>query len=216
MGDDTKTLGPTPYRAAPTEPVRTAARVFEAAWHDGEDVTGPFSAGLTAVSGLLLAAVTASMLPPAGLGLAGVTAGWWFWQRRRLAVARVRAEMHDGTLLLWAAGARDSLELPLEALREVTIERKTTQRIIHRREIGDALPTTALSGEVDLGRIVLQLDPPEAPRRLSESYAANIECMECFGKFRVFLRSHGWLPESERPDPEPEAEAAPPGPRRGD
>ena len=47
-------------------------------------------------------------------------------------------------------------------------------------------------------RIVLVAKSGEVP--LTEAYLANVDVTEWFGKTRVFLRKHGWLPESERED----------------
>jgi hypothetical protein len=53
-----------------------------------------------------------------------------------------------------------------------------------------ALPT------VDEQRIVLVCATGCVP--LTESHLASVEVTEQFGKMRVFLRKHGWTPESER------------------
>jgi len=198
MSDDETPLGATPYREAPTQTVRPVIGCFEAEWRDGDDPSGGFSSNLLAAGGAVMAVFTAQMMPPLGIALASATLGWWVWQRQRVARARIRAEVHGEMLWVWCDGADTREELPLAVVREVSLERRTTQRVIHRREIGDAVPTTALSGDIDLARIVLLRDDGEGPLRLSERYASNLECMEHYGKLRVFLRSHGWLPEDER------------------
>jgi hypothetical protein len=60
------------------------------------------------------------------------------------------------------------------------------------------VPTTELSGDLDVGRIVVVHDGADPRVRLTEQYAPVFVCMERFGKVRSFLRSHGWKPVGER------------------
>ena len=50
--------------------------------------------------------------------------------------------------------------------------------------------------EVDQKRIMLVGKTGSVP--LTEAYLASVDVTEWFGKIRVFLRKHGWVPESER------------------
>ena len=86
----------------------------------------------------------------------------------------------------------------LSAVRDVEIERKAIQRVSYHHGYGDAVPTTELSGDLDVARIVVVRDGADPPVRLTEQYAPVFVCMERFGKVRTFLRSHGWKPVSER------------------
>lgn len=47
-------------------------------------------------------------------------------------------------------------------------------------------------------RIALERRAPEAPVFVPDERITPIEAQEWYGKVRVFLRKHGWLPESER------------------
>jgi len=48
-------------------------------------------------------------------------------------------------------------------------------------------------------RLALDRRAPESPVFVPEDRVTPIEAQEWYGKVRVFLRKHGWLPESERP-----------------
>ena len=62
--------------------------------------------------------------------------------------------------------------------------------------VGDHL--TPARGDLEVARIVVVCDGPDARVRLTEAYAPVFVCMEHFGKVRTFLRRHGWKPADER------------------
>jgi hypothetical protein len=50
-------------------------------------------------------------------------------------------------------------------------------------------------------RIALERRAPDGPLFVPEERVTPIEAQEWYGKVRVFLRKHGWVPESEREAP---------------
>ena len=47
-------------------------------------------------------------------------------------------------------------------------------------------------------RLALERRPPAEPIFVPDERITPIEAQEWLGKIRVFLRKHGWVPESER------------------
>ena len=47
-------------------------------------------------------------------------------------------------------------------------------------------------------RLALERTAPETPIFMPDEHVTPIEAQEWYGKVRVFLRKHGWLPRSER------------------
>lgn len=93
---------------------------------------------------------------------------------------------------------RPRVTTALSAVRDVEIERKSSQSVAHQNPIGDSFGSPQGGADLDVARIAVVLDG-DAPRvRLTEEYAPVFICLEQFGKVRSFLRSHGWKPESER------------------
>jgi hypothetical protein len=88
--------------------------------------------------------------------------------------------------------------IPIAAIDNVEIERKAIQRVTYQQRINDAVPSTELSGDVEVARIVIRLAGGAAPERLAETWAPVFVCTDRFGKVRTFLRAHGWVPLPER------------------
>jgi hypothetical protein len=124
-----------------------------------------------------------------------------------LAVRWLRAPRGGGVLLhvegdeLCVLGARTKqlkARLRLTDLADVTLDTKTIHPMMEgsnpipglRFIDSQALP------EVDQKRILLVGRSGSVP--LTEAYLASVDVTEWFGKIRVFLRRHGWVPESER------------------
>lgn len=181
-----------PYRElAPTTPT-----TYELSWRDAEDRPNPMRAYAAVVvgSGLAVALTTASWV----LGLLAFVSAvaYAVWESRRRKPAVVRLEFVDGVLSVVRPGGT-AARVSLAALRNVEIDRKSIRRVTYAQDVGAPLPETRLSADVDIARIALVLDGG-ATARLTESYASYSECIEQFGKVRVFLRKLGWLPEDER------------------
>jgi hypothetical protein len=166
--------------------------------------------GVAAIQALLLpliagAALAALATPTAGLagflGGAVVAVVWWRSGKNGGVVLRVEGD----ELLVLAAGSKKRSQKPRARLRladltDVTLDTKTIRPTME----GDS-PIPGLRfvnsqplPEVDQTRIVLVGKTGEVP--LTEAYLPNVDVTEWFGKTRVFLRKHGWLPESERGD----------------
>jgi hypothetical protein len=136
-----------------------------------------------------------------GIGLAALlgSLGWAVWAARdKGADGGIALEVEADDLLV--ADGRGVLprRVALAKVREVEIESKAIRRVAYTQQVGEALPSTRVSGDVDVARIVLVVEGEAQPIRLTEAYESYSNCAECFGKVRVFLRSHGWLPEGER------------------
>jgi hypothetical protein len=83
-------------------------------------------------------------------------------------------------------------------LADVTLDTRTVHPTMEGNSPipGLRLLTAQPLPEVDEKRIVLVSKSAQVP--LTEAYLATVDVTEAFGKIRVFLRKHGWLPEDER------------------
>jgi len=64
-------------------------------------------------------------------------------------------------------------------------------------------------------RLALERKAPEVPIFMPDEHVTPIEAQEWYGKVRVFLRKHGWVPENEKEnekesEKEPESERSTP------
>jgi hypothetical protein len=159
--------------------------------------------GLPAIVAVVLS-VTVS--PTAGLIglLASAAVGVW-WLRRKPAAGLV-LRVERGVLSLHPGPTKPALaSVRLEDLVDVVLETKTIQPVT---DGGSAIPAmrfidSRVAPEVDTARIALVERGASEPIRLGDAYLAHMEATEWFGKVRVFLRKHGWLPEGERGEAPP-------------
>lgn len=135
-----------------------------------------------------LAAGALAKLASPTMGLLGLGAGVAFLLLRRTPshgpfVLRV----DDGVLEVTrrrasAPGAR----IRLADLVDVTIDRQV-------------LPASGRGGAAaERARLALEMRDPSAPIFVPDDRITAIEAQEWYGKVRVFLRKHGWVPDDER------------------
>ena len=92
----------------------------------------------------------------------------------------------DGAVVV----TRERRESPVARVALVDLVDVTLDRASHAS--GRAGATT------DRVRIALERRAPESPIFVPDDRVTPIEAQEWYGKVRVFLRKHGWVPESER------------------
>jgi hypothetical protein len=122
-----------------------------------------------------------------------------------IAVVLVRKRSHEGRFVLRVVdGALEvsrerrrgpAVRVALADLLDVTLDSQT------RAASGRGSSATARV------RLALERRAPESPIFVPDERVTPIEAQEWYAKVRVFLRKHGWVPESERvaapttPDP---------------
>ena len=89
--------------------------------------------------------------------------------------------------------------MPLDELLNVEIYTKSITRITVQQPVGAAMLTAVVGPTLDTGRVVFVYLDGEDERRafLTEAYGPHFHCTEWLGRIRVFLRTHGWVPEDE-------------------
>ena len=163
------------------------------------------ASGIAVLQFLLFPFATAIVLasvatPMAGLvGLVGTTASMALWARS--------ARRGDGILfhvdgdelsVVTARTKKPRARFRLTDLQDVTLDTKTIEPLIDGASPipGLRAATAQPLPKVNETRIVLVTT--HGPLPLTEAYLASVEVTEWFGKLRVFLRKHGWVPEDER------------------
>lgn len=125
----------------------------------------------------------------------------WRWMRLRKET-EVVLRIEDDALVIQRFRA-PSIKVALIALDDVEIESKEVQKVGH-----DSNPIYGLSFNrhvapaVDVARVAIMRDG-DLPLRLGDEWASHGETSEDFRKVRLFLRSRGWVPISERDAPKP-------------
>ena len=191
----------TPYRAPnpPGAAARTERLVVD--WTDTESLNRwkRFMRGYYAFLAwvLVLAAVAIASLPAAA-GLAVGLIAYQIHRRRTTVQPGFTLEVADETLRITRAGEAAPTTAALASVRDVEVERKSIQRVSYHQNFNEPVPSTSLSGDLDVARIVVVFDGGALPLRLTEEYAPVVLCLERFGKVRTFLRRQGWKPVGER------------------
>ena len=187
----------TPYRASAES--RTAAPpALLITLDDAEDRTNPIKVFHAVLVTIVVVALLWTASPPIAGVVAAVMAVGLVVVFRKPAPRDVGLEVLGDTLVISRPGETQPTTVALAAIDNVEIERKAIQRVTYQQQISDALPTTELSGDVEVARIVLRLAGDAAPERLAETWAPVFVCMDRFGKVRTYLRAHGWVPLPER------------------
>jgi hypothetical protein len=192
----------TPYREPVEVEVRVAPPQLVVAWHDAEQdslwktyLRGYYA--LLLVLGLL--GVVALASPPLAGAMAVALVVYWFVRRAPKAAPGFTLDVINGTLAITRAGSDVAETVALSDVRDVEIERKSIQRVSLHQNAFDPVPSTEVSADLDVARIVMVYEGDRPRARLTEEYATGFVCMEHFGKVRSFLRKHGWKPAGERP-----------------
>ncbi len=188
----------TPYRASAESPERPAPPALFVAWDDAEEKTNPIKVFYAILFSLLGAALLWAASPTVAVVFAVVVTAGFVVVFRARPPKGVGLEVHGETLVISRPDEAKPTTVALASVRNVEIERKAIQRVTYQQRISDALPSTDLSDDVEVARIVLSLDGDVPPEALTETWAPVFVCMERFGKVRTFLRAHGWLPLPER------------------
>ena len=188
-----------PYRKLPPRERSSVPATFHWQWRDAEERTNPAKVIAAVSFGVVVAGMFAAVNPGFGLAALLGSIGWAIWNAREKGErSGIVLGVDAGDLLLTDKQAVLPRRIALAKVREVEIESKAIRRVAYTQQVGEALPSTRVSGDVDVARIVLVVEGEAQPIRLTEAYESYSNCAECFGKVRVFLRSHGWLPEGER------------------
>lgn len=189
-----------PYREPASKARPAPPATLSVAWDDAENLPNPMRYYIGIPFGVLAVGMAAAWSVPGAFALAATLIGGSAWEaRKHRGPPTVTLRVDADKLLIEADAKAAPVYVALEALRNVEVESKAIRRASYRQDVGAPLPTTSVSGDVDVARIVFVLEGGAAPVRLTETYASYSECMTRFGKVRVFLRAHGWLPDDERP-----------------
>lgn len=192
-------MSASPYRKPPPRERSRVPATFHWQWRDAEERTNPAKVIAALSFGVAAAGIFAAINPGFGLATLVGSVGWALWNAREKGErGSVTLGVDAGDLLLVDRQAVLPRRVALAKVREVEIESKAIRRVTYAQQVGEAIPSTHVSGDVDVARIVLVVEGEPRPLRLTESYESYSNCAECFGKVRVFLRAHGWLPENER------------------
>lgn len=160
--------------------------------------------GILWLSGVLAATALATIpggVPGVvfGLGLGGI----WVWRSARR-VRSVRIGVDRGDVLVSPGLSRaPALRLPLVELQEVELETTSIRKARTEMRLGLVVPDPTPSLVVDESRIVLDFGEAGGRFPLLDEFSSSSDVVLRAGKLRVFLRSHGWLPQSERGESEP-------------
>jgi hypothetical protein len=192
-------MSASPYRKLPPRERSSVSATFHWQWRDAEERTNPAKVIAALSFGAAAAGIFATVNPGFGLATLVGAVGWAIWNAREKGErSGITLGVDAGDLLLIDKQAVLPRRVALTKVREVEMESKAIRRVTYGQQVGEAIPSTHVSGDVDVARIVLVIDGDAQPVRLTDSYESYSNCAECFGKVRVFLRAHGWLPERER------------------
>ena len=140
----------------------------------------PFA--LTAVASGLLAKYVSPTVALVPLGLAVVV----LLVRKRSHEGRFVLRVDDGALeVTRERRAGPAVRIALADLLDVTLDRKA-----HASGRGGSATERV--------RLAFERREPESAVFVPDERVTPIEAQEWYGKVRVFLRKHGWVPESER------------------
>ncbi len=146
----------------------------------GGSAMAPFL--LTAVTAGLLAKYVSPLVAVAPLALAILVV----LVRKRLHEGRFVLRVEDGTVEVTRERRRGAaVRIAIADLLDVTLDRET-------KAGGRGAAAT------ERVRFALVRRAPEAPVFVPEDRVTPIEAQEWYARVRVFLRKHGWVPESER------------------
>lgn len=140
----------------------------------------------------------------------GVSLAASFWWSRRYPKDVVLFRVEDGELRISPMGSpREVLRVDLDGLDDVQMETKRVQRVLDSGtgavNIGLGPLAPAVGAVSEAKRIVLTLEGGRS-HTLTSDFFGDVDTSEWFAKMRVFLRSVGWVPLSERGESESEAE----------
>ena len=186
-----------PYRSI-AEPERRKAPIpsFERAWVDAESQGEGWAIYQIGFTGFFVSVLAGVAWLPLGLAGGLGVAAYLFHRTSRKKPAQIAAHVDDAGLVVSFHGEQ-VLRVELDRLHDIVVDSREIQRVTYQQPVGDPLPSTRLSGDVSVARLVARLDDKSATT-LTATATNYSECMETFGKLRVFLRSHGWKPVDER------------------
>jgi len=140
----------------------------------------PFA--LAALAAGVLAKVASPTVALVPLGLTVVV----LFVRRKAGEGRFVLRIDDGHLEVTRERRRGpAVRIELADLLDVTLERK-------------AHATGRGGSAAERVRLAFERRAPDGPIFVPDERVTPIEAQEWYGKVRVFLRKHGWVPESER------------------
>jgi hypothetical protein len=105
----------------------------------------------------------------------------------------LRVSVADGVMVVEVYAA-PPVRYWLSELDNVTLDSK----VVNSALITLPMELSHEMGRAPRARIALVVRGQPDPIPLSEGYFAHMDASEAFGKLRVFLRKHGWVPEDER------------------
>ena len=157
----------------------------------------------------LLFAIAIAILGFPQLALAGAAAvvivQWVRRKRRRSQPHAILLVESDTVSIRWTQG-KEPFRVVLDDLLNVTLDTKEIQRVQENPAGAPQLRfiNSRVGPGIDVARIVF--DARKDYANLTEEYLSHLDCTEWLPKIRLFLRSHGWVPESEREAPKAEVE----------
>jgi hypothetical protein len=188
----------TPYRASAESADHPAPPALLVILDDAENKTNPIKVFYAILFSLVVVALVSAASPLLAGGIGAVVIAGFVAVFRRRPPRGVSLEVHGESLVISRPGEAQPATVALAAIDNVEIERKAIRRVTYQQQVGDPLPSTDLSGDVEVARIVLSLDGGAASELLAATWAPVFVCMDRFGKVRTFLRAHGWVPLPER------------------
>jgi len=161
--------------------------VIDAAPAPGDSGDGSGSAMAPFVLTALAAGMLAKYVSPTAALLPIAVAVVVFLFRWRAGEGRFVLRVENGAVEVTRERRKGpAVRVGLDDLVDVTLDRETRQ--------------TERGGQGrERVRIALERRAPDEPIYVPDERVTPIEAQEWFAKVRVFLRKHGWLPESERP-----------------
>jgi hypothetical protein len=168
------------------EGIPSGVLVIDATPAPGDSSDGAGSAmapfAMTALAAGLLAkfvSLTVALLP------IGVAIGVLL-VRRKTAAGRFVLRVDDGALeVTRERRGGPAVRIALEDLVDITLERQIR-------------PSGRGGAATERVRIALERRAPDSPIFVPDERVTSIEAQEWYGRVRVFLRKHGWVPGSER------------------
>jgi hypothetical protein len=155
---------------------------------------------------LTVAATTAgglagTALPAVSLCVLGSALAWaalrWRWPPE---AADLLLRVTRGVLRVTERPGRVLLSASLRDVSNVTLDSHTIRTVQQGNALvpGLRFATSLLGPELEVVRIVIEVNGRPGSIRLSDAYVPHMDGVEWLGRIRRFLRAHGWVPEDER------------------